>query len=380
MKDAVTIREEVYDGNLDTLLDEGHRPQTHVSEERLSAFVDVYDKFLSRPNLPNRMRFQEAMGVSDFPYLFADTIDRQLLAEYEAVVPNWRAFCSVNTARDFRDFKYYDVMGGRGQLDPVEEFAQYPERAKTDKAPLTAHVSKYGARVGLSWEAIINDDLGALRRLPGDLALAARRTEAKLVTGLYVAAAGPDGTLYSVGNKNIITSNPALSGAALGTALAQLGSMVDQDGEPIIHDMVTLVVPPALKTVAFNIKNTMQFVDTEAGATANQSAWVQNWVAPMFNIVVDPYIQIVCTDAAKKIASWFLFASASSPRPAIEVRFLAGEEQPAIFTKTPNQSRVGGGLDNVSFENDTQEMKVRHVIGGLQVEPKATMASNGSGS
>jgi hypothetical protein len=380
MKSAVSIREEVYDGNLSTLLDEGHRRPTGVSEERLAAFVDVYDKFLTRPNLPNRMRFQEAMGVSDFPYLFADTIDRQLLAQYESIVPDWQKFCAVNTARDFRDFKYYDVIGGRGQLDPVEEFAQYPERAKTDVAPLTGRVAKYGARVGLSWEAIINDDLGALRRLPGDLALAARRTEAKLVTSLYVASTGPHATLYSAGNKNIITSNPALSGAAFGTALGQLAAMVDADGEPIMYDMVTLVVPPGLKAAAYNIKNTMQFVNTEAGATANQSAWVKNWVAPMFDIVVDNYIPIVCTDAAKKLASWFLFASASSPRPAIEVRHLAGEEQPAIFMKTPNQSRVGGGLDNVSFENDTQEMKVRHVIGGLQVEPKATMASSGAGS
>lgn len=380
MKQGVTIHEEVWDGSLETLLDEGHRQPSRVSEERLAAFVDVYSRFMDRPHLVNRLRFQEAMGSSDFPNLMLDTLDRQLLAEYEARVPNWRAWCAVNTARDFRDFKYLDLMGGRGVLEETEEFAQTRERSKTEKTPITGHVDKYTGRIGISWEMTVNDDLGALKRLPSDLALAARRTEAKLVTGLYVDANGPDATLYSVGNGNIITGNPALSGPALAAALDQLEGMLDDEGHPIVIDMVTLVVPPKLKSTAYNIQNTLQFVASEKGGTTLQPAWVKNWVAPLVNIEIDHYHPIVCTDAAKKHASWYLFASADSPRPAIEARLLAGEEQPAIFQKAPNQIRVGGGIDGFSFENDTMEYKARHVIGGMQVEPKATMASNGSGS
>jgi hypothetical protein len=37
---------------------------------------------------------REAMTTSDFPLLFADILDRQLLANYEATVPTWQNFCA----------------------------------------------------------------------------------------------------------------------------------------------------------------------------------------------------------------------------------------------------------------------------------------------
>ena len=81
--------------------------------------------------------------------------------------------------------------------------------------------------------------------------------------------------------------------------------------------------------------------------------------------------------------SWFLFANPDNGRPAIEMGFLSGHEEPEIFMKAPNSMRVdGGGVDvmNGDFDNDAIEYKLRHVFGGTREDPKMTVASNGSGS
>ncbi len=63
--------------------------------------------------------------------------------------------------------------------------------------------------------------------------------------------------------------------------------------------------------------------------------------------------------------------------------FLRGHEEPELFIKEPNARRVGGGpvdpMDG-NFENDSIDYKVRHVLGVSRIDPKATVASNGSGS
>jgi hypothetical protein len=64
--------------------------------------------------------------------------------------------------------------------------------------------------------------------------------------------------------------------------------------------------------------------------------------------------------------------------------FLRGWEDPAVFIKSANARRVGGGGDidplDGDFDTDSVAYKVRHVLGTAVVDPKATVASNGSGS
>jgi len=154
----------------------------------------------------------------------------------------------------------------------------------------------------------------------------------------------------------------------------------DYDGFPIVIDAVTLVVGPALYPTAMNIMNATQIdVATGGGAyNASDQLRVNNWMANKFSVEVDPYIGLTATSNAA--TSWFLFASVSAPRPALQVDYLAGHERPELFVKAPNASMVGGGSVPESFETDEQEFKVRHVFGATTIAPFATVASNGSGA
>lgn len=327
---------------------------------------------------------QEAMSTSDFGVLFGDVIDRQTLGFFNAAPQVWRNFIKRGTVRDFRAVKRYSVTGGEGQLLEVKEGAEY-QAASLSTSSVTWTVKKYGRRMPFTFEAMINDDFGALTDTPRRFARSAQRTESKYAASLYVGASGPLGTLYTAGNKNIINTtngasanNPALSITGLQDGLTVLSKMVDSDGEPIVIDAVELVVPPALERTALNLLNTQQII-IGADSAANRQV-IDNWYRNRFRLSVDPYIPVIATSNGN--TSWFLFASTSSERPALEIDFLRGYEEPQLFMKSPNAVRVGGGaVDPMqgSFEDDLIDYKIRHIFGGGVIEPKATVASNGTG-
>jgi hypothetical protein len=160
-----------------------------------------------------------------------------------------------------------------------------------------------------------------------------------------------------------------------------LAAQKDADGRPINITAAVLVVPPALAITAQNILNALQIEMTEAGGTAGQKIVAQNWMKNAVRLVVNYEIPNIATTNGN--TSWFLFQDPNVGRPALEMGFLRGHVEPEIFMKEPNARRVGGGVVNPldgDFETDSVEYKVRHVLGGTTMDPKAAVASNGSGS
>lgn len=322
---------------------------------------------------------QEAMTTSDFPYLFGDILDRQLLAAYQEAPSTWQNYAKRSLVRDFRTVKRFSVYGADQVLSKVPEGKEYPFSKIDENAPYSYSVDVYGRKLAFSFQTIINDDLEALTDGPVRLGRAARRTENKFVTSLYVDANGPHASFYTAGYGNIITGNPVLSLAALQTGMETLSKQVDEDGEPIVVETVELVVPPALEVTALNYLNALQIELTEKGGTSARKLVSQNWMKTRFRLNLDYYIPIVASNANGH-TSWFLFANPDNGRPAMEVGFLRGYEEPQVFMKRPNAVAVGGGGDDeFDFDTDSREYKARHIVGGTREDPKMTVGSNGSG-
>lgn len=342
---------------------------------------------------------QEVLTTSDFPLLFGDILDRQILASYREWPVTWPSLARRATVRDFRNVKRFPpATGGDARLDVVDEQAPYPETPINEQAAIQYAVKKYGRRIAFSWEAIINDDLDQLRDVPVRFGRAARRTEQRFVTELFVDVNGPHASFYTAGNANIINTtngasadNPPLSIAGLQDGWKVLANQTDETGEPIFLEMVTLVVPPALEITARNILNATQLEITTAmgggqppnPATAGeQRLIVANWMRNNLTLVVDPYIPMTAT-TANGSTSWFLFANPAVGRPAIEVGFLVGHEEPEVWIKEANARRAGGGaVDPMEgdFDTDSIQYRIRHVLGGSRIDARATAASNGSGA
>lgn len=325
--------------------------------------------------------FHESMSSSDFSALTADVLDRMLLANYTETPMHWSAIAKRATLRDFRNVKRYQVDGAEGEFSSVAEGAGFDRRAISQPAPTEYAPLKYVAGAKINWEAVINDDLGIFTDLPARLARGGRRSIEKFVTRLYVDASGPHASLYTVGNANIVTSNPVLSVQALGTAFGIIYKMVDSDGEPIEIEEAVLVVGPSLYVTAENIMNQITVDLTNAGGVSNQTVRVNNWIIRNLRVVRNPQIPLIAS-SANGDTSWFIFANPNIGRPALEVGFLPGFDTPQLFQKAGNTARLGGGVDPMFGDFDTMstEYKAVMVYGGTRLSAKATVASNGSGS
>jgi hypothetical protein len=367
-------------------------------KKNLTAALKFVNEVVSGAKHPYLL--QEVMTTDDFPQYMGDILDRQLLANYVEWPATWTAYAKRSLVNDFKDAKLIPpVYGADGPLDIVPEADQYPDANLSEQAPILWHVQKYGRRIPFSWETIINDDLDQFTDMPQRLARAARRTEHRLVTGLFIGVNGPLSTTYHNNYGNIVNTtngslngnNPPLSIQGLQSAYNVLSKMTDEMGEPIVRDVITLVVPPALEIPAMNILNAVQIWDTTSmgGATppnpataGEQMLQVKNWLSGRLRVVVDPYIPLLAT-SANGSTSWFIFADPNYSREAIRIGFLRGHESPEIWMKSPNAVRVGGGAVSPmsgDFDTDSIEYRIRHVTGATVVDRKATVASNGSGS
>lgn len=325
-------------------------------------------------------RLQEAMTTSDFAFLFGDIIDRQMLAAYQHTPVMWRNVARRGVVRDFRTVDRFTLDGGEAILSEVKQAAEYPAASVQD-GRYQYSVKKYGKRLPFSWESFINDDLGALRDLPTRLANSARFSEEKFFTSLFASSTGPNSTFFSVGNANLVTGAPALSVEGITSGFNTLAAQVDTDGNPIYVNAVWLVVPPALEITAMNIVNATEIVAADGGGdgTGNNQLRVTNWMRNRVQVLVDPWLPIVDTTTGN--SAWYLFADPGVGRPAMEIGFLAGHETPELFMKSPNATRVGGGLIDPmdgDFDTDSVDHKVRHTFGGTLMDPKSAVASLGT--
>jgi len=302
---------------------------------------------------------REAMSTSDFPLLFGDTIDRMMLAQYQEYPSNWERWLRRSTVADFRTVKRFKTSDGDQSLSIVGQGENYPA-GEIDEASYSFSVSKYGRVMFLLWEALVNDDLDALRDIPQKMARAARRTEDKFASSLYVGNTTLYSTTHSVNGTNYSNKGTAaLALAALETAVNTMAAYVDDANsdsivEPIFNSPVRLVVPPQLELTAIKIVGNLQYIDTtEANALRGRMA-----------VEVDPYIPVV--DATNGATSWYLFADVANGHAA-EVAFLRGYEAPQLFMGSPNAVMLGGGMPAPQagdFDNDAVRYKVRHVMGG----------------
>lgn len=316
---------------------------------------------------------QESLTTSDFPKLFGDVLDRELMAQYEQLAPIWPQFARRTVVKDFRPKHWLDLLGGRAVLDAVKERGEYPARNLTE-AEYFLTVGKYGARLPLTWEMLVNDDLDAFRTAPERLAQAARDTEDRLAVGLIANAAGPIAAFFNAAPGGAV-GNVALNTDNLAAALTTISTRKDSDGRPIIVNAAVLMVPPALEVVANNI---LQATLVRFKTTA-QDIEVGNWLSGRVSVVVNPWLSVIDVSAGSA-KTWYVLPAPSIARPALTMGFLRGFETPDLRVKADTGQRVGGGsipAEEGSFDTDDIQYRIRHVTGGTTLDPIAAYASVG---
>lgn len=302
----------------------------------------------------------EAITSSTFGEVLGDSIRRRMLQVYnEPDWQTWRLIAGPNIVplTDFRT-NHRMRMGGYGDLPVVPEGAPYQPLTSPTDEEATYAPSKRGGLESITWETIRNDDMGAVRRVPIELAIADRATLYHLVWNTFIrdnAIATYDATaLYHANHANLGTS--ALSAASL---LAAENAMRDQKRYGVADRTMGasnrprfIAIPNELRDTAFRLVSS----STAVGATNN--------AATEPNIFAGGGYTIIVVDDWTDPNDWYLFADPAQV-PTIEVGFLDGREEPELFVQ--DAATVGS-----TFTADKVTYKIRHVYGAAIVEHRGT--------
>jgi hypothetical protein len=384
------VRESFVDGDVTKAIDEERQYLGRISEsghvrlsglpdievaDRSVAIADMLDAFFDREHKSHRdvqsfrecyveitgdrrvtgqlrdcdmSRLRESLGMTlreatidstTFAQVLGDSITRRALAEYriQNQYDAWRKIVDVVPVNDFR-MQHRTRWGGFGDLPDVQEGADYQDGGIPDDEESTYKAGKKGRLASITLEAIKNDDVGIIRKVPTKLARSAKSTLSKFVF-------------------DFIRLNPVI-----------------YDGKALFHVDHGNLGTAALSAAAWSARRLAMMKQTEAGSNEQLS------VAPRFLLVAadleeasyelfknrgtsnDP--NFAQSTAPTVIPVWYWtdandFAVAADPMdiPSIEIGFLDGREEPEIFVQ---DSPTVGSL----FASDKITYKIRHIYGG----------------
>jgi hypothetical protein len=164
-----------------------------------------------------KLALKTRASTSDFSVLFENIMYKTLRAAYAVQQHTWRRWVSTETNKDFKASNRL-MKGAFGSTLPVVlENAEFQQLAIPDGDKLELTTETRGGIIGLSRQAIINDDMGALVGIAADFGqLAADTLEAEAYRVLLLnGGLGPtvDGNpFFHSSNANVGT------GSALGVA------------------------------------------------------------------------------------------------------------------------------------------------------------------
>jgi hypothetical protein len=358
--------------------------ENRVVREKTYRFIERMKKF-AKGRLPPAL-FTEAVSTSDFPQLSTNLLSWRLLSLYNQAENVWQNIVDVNeTIPDFRSVQVTRMWGLDSPMPKVRELADY-ELDAPFASDRTYKLAKYGRKFAMSWEAKLNDWLRMFDRVPQALASGARNTENLFVTGLLAAAGGPNPLLFSIdGSTNgvganlgpineVVGASAALNYTNLVAAYTAMASQVTPTGLPLNLRPRYLVVPPALKMPAEQILNSQLLIAGNVTTAGSTPGYVPNYnVMQRYPLEIVENRWLSSVDKSGNVnKTWYLIADPAAGGAPIEVGFLMGHREPELFRQSPSQTSLAGGLTNPEdgdFENDAMQWKVRHVMGGLDIEP-----------
>lgn len=280
------------------------------------------------------LNFRSGMhSSSDFATLFMNVAGKRLreaYAENQGTYTLW-----ARRAPNAPDFKNINVvqLSGAPELLRTNEHGEFKYGTMNDGGESYALVT-YGRIVGLTRQAIINDDLRAFERLVSAFGGSASRLENRLVYAQLTGGVMADGyDVFHANHANLGTgAGSALQESALRAGRTAMRLQKGLQGEELNLAPHFLIVPASLEQDAYKLTSS-NYVPAKQSDVNEFRAGGRTAVEP----IVEPILDAVST------ASWYL-ASNNSQVDSVEFCYLDGAEGPVI------ESQVGFDTDGISYK------------------------------
>lgn len=269
-----------------------------------------------------RMIERALQSTSDFPLLLSDTVNRTLRQAYDSAPAGVRRLGRQTTAKDFRS-KHRIQFSTAPTLEPLNESGEFKSGAMAE-AQESYKVDTFGRIVGLTRQAMINDDLGAFTDVMRRMGQASAAFEANFLADLVVNnPAMSDGkTLFHADHGNIAGSAAPIGVDSLSAARQAMRLQKGLLGELIAVTPKYILVGADRETEAEKAVSTITPVVSQE----------VNPFQSKLEVVVDPRIS----------GEWYLVADPAEI-DGLEYAYLEGAAGPQIT------SEVGFDVDGVRF-------------------------------
>lgn len=254
-------------------------------------------------------------GTGAFPNILAAAVNKSAATAYTAVPTTFERWTSTGSNSDFKPTRQVRISEA-GELIEIKEGGEFKFDELTD-AMTEKTIATYGRSFGLTRNAIINDDLGMLTRVPRSYAMAARRGLNKLV---YQTLANVKYDATKFGNK--AETGGALSVETLSAARLAMRTQKNIGNKEIIGITPQyLIIPAALETAAYQL---LHSISDPSQANPNV---VNPFSGSGLQVIVDAELDAISE------AGWYLAALPGAGVDTIEVTYLNGNQNPIIESR-----------------------------------------------
>jgi len=300
--------------------------------------------------------------TSDFTVILGNTVNRTLRAAYEAAPQTFRPFTRETTVSDFKAVTRAQ-LGEAPQLEKVNEHGEF-KRGTIGEGSESYKIATFGRVVGITRQAIINDDLDAFSRITQGFGVQAAQLESDLVWWQILANPnmGDNVALFHATHKNL-GSAAAFGKEPISKMRAAMAKQVGIDGKTTLNIRpACLMVPVELEDTAAELLHSTRYPDAATNAVADS--------LKALLIVSEPRIDngisnaSIGADVAGSTTAYYLAASPGSI-DTIELAYLEGNRGVYIESKT-------------GFNTDGVEFKVRLDAGAKVIDWRAFQKNAGA--
>lgn len=277
--------------------------------------------------------------TADFPALMGSTVGRTLRRAYDLAPQTFKPFSRQSTVPDFREVSRV-ALSDISKMQQVSEGAEYQYATVGDSAEKYV-VGKWGQIIAISWETIINDDLGAFDRIPMAMGQEAAQVESDIVWAIMLSnpLMADNVPLFHANHGNLAGAGAAINIASLQAGRTRMRTQKSVNGRFLNNAPSFLLCGPLKEQEAHQY------------TSANYVAAKNGDINPEYNRSLTPIVEGRITDN-----TWFLSADPNAQSiDTIEYAYLAGHEG------LQTEQREG-------FVVDGTEIKARLVFGAKALD------------
>lgn len=256
--------------------------------------------------------------ISDFSSgIFSELFNKSMLS-FNQTPPAVTQIFKRSTVSDFRERHVFEIGEGPG-LVKVSETGEVKGGTITDKKLSSYKIDSYARLFGLSFQAQVNDDMGALADLTGKMGRGARQWFSGLLIDTLIAnpKLADNKAVFHADHANLAASGAAPSEQTIAAAKLAMRLQVDASGNPVDAAPKFIVAPAALEVAIDKLM-------AQLYPTQPSDAIVS---ARSLTPVIEPRL-----DAKGQTSAWYLFAE-PGVTPVFEYSELSGYEGPQVEVK-----------------------------------------------